>query len=62
MTKLLKTLVAQKNTILKEKKIDPTVDVDQLIKEATVSAKYIKEKSEQAKDGTLQMDGPIPGK
>ena len=54
--------MAQKNTILKEKKIDPTVNIEELIKTATVSAKYIKEKSEQAKDGTLQMDGPIPGK
>ena len=62
VTKLLKELVAQKNTILKEKKIDPTVNIEELIKTATVSAKYIKEKSEQAKDGTLQMDGPIPGK
>lgn len=62
VTKLLKTLVAQKNTILKEKKIDPNTDVEALIKTATVSAKYINEKSEQAKGGTLQMDAPIPGK
>lgn len=56
---LLKTLVAKKNTILKEKKIDPNTDIEALIKKANVSATYVSQKSEQAQSGTLQMDGPI---
>lgn len=59
VTGLLKTLVAKKNTILKDKKIDPETDVKALIQQANVSAAYVNEKSEQAQSGTLQMDGPI---
>jgi hypothetical protein len=59
VTTLLKDLVAKKNTILKEKKIDPNTDVEALIKKANVSAVYINKKSEQAQSGSLQMDGPI---
>lgn len=59
VTTLLKTIVAQKNTILKDKKIDPRIDITKLIKQAKVSAAYISQKSEQAQSGTLQMDGPI---
>jgi hypothetical protein len=59
VTTLLKTLVAKKNTILKEKKIDPTINVEELIKKANASAAYVSQKSEQAESGSLQMDGPI---
>ena len=59
VTTLLKTLVAKKNTILKEKKIDPDSDVKAIIQKANVSATYVKEKSEQAQDGSLKMDAPI---
>jgi hypothetical protein len=59
VTTLLKDLVAKKNTILKEKKIDPNTHVDTLIQKANVSATYINQKSEQAQSGSLQMDGPI---
>jgi hypothetical protein len=59
VTTLLKALVANKNTILKEKKIDPNTDVEALIKKANVSAVYVNQKSEQAQNGSLQMDGPI---
>jgi hypothetical protein len=56
---ILKQLVSQKNTLLKEKKIDPLIDILPLIKAATKSAAYINKKSEEAQNGTLQMDGPI---
>jgi hypothetical protein len=46
-------------TALKEKKIDPLLDIRPLIKAATKSAAYINKKSEEAQNGTLQMDGPI---
>ena len=59
VTTLLKALVAKKNTILKEKQIDPAVNVEALIQKANVSATYINKKSEQAQSGSLQMDGPI---
>jgi len=59
VTTLLKNLVAKKNTILKEKKIDLNTDVEALIKKANVSAAYVRQKSEQAESGSLQMDGPI---
>jgi len=59
VTALLKTLVANKTTILKSKKIDPTIDIKPLITQAKASAAYITQKSQQAQDGTLQMDGPI---
>ena len=59
ITKLLKDLVANKTTILKKKKIDPTIDIKPLLTQAKASAAYITKKSEQAQDGTLQMDGPI---
>jgi len=62
VTSLLKTLVSKKNTILKEKKIDPTIDIAPLIVKSNASAKYINVKSEQAKSGELEMDAPIPGK
>jgi hypothetical protein len=56
---ILKQLVSKKNTLLKEKKIDPLIDILPLIKAATKSAAYINKKSEEAQSGTLQMDGPI---
>ena len=56
---ILKQLVSRKNTALKEKKIDPLIDIRPLIKAATKSAAYINKKSEEAQSGTLQMDGPI---
>jgi len=56
---ILKQLVSQKNTLLKEKKIDPLIDIRPLIKAATKSAAYINKKSEQAQSGTLQMNAPI---
>lgn len=56
---ILKQLVSRKNTALKEKKIDPLIDIRPLIKAATKSAAYINKKSEQAQSGTLQMDAPI---
>jgi len=56
---LLKTLVAQKTSILLAKQIDPNLDILPLIKDATASAKYINEKSQQAQDGSLVMDAPI---
>jgi hypothetical protein len=56
---ILKQLVSRKNTALKEKKIDPLMDIRPLIKAATKSAAYINKKSEEAQSGTLQMDGPI---
>ena len=59
ITKLLKDLVANKNTVLKTKKIDPTIDIKPLLTQAKASAAYITKKSEQAQSGTLQMDGPI---
>jgi hypothetical protein len=59
VTTLLKALVANKNTILKEKKIDPNIDVKALIQKANRSATYVAQKSQQAQDGSLQMDGPI---
>ena len=59
VTTLLKALVANKNTILKEKKINPNTDVEALIKKANVSATYVTQKSEEAQGGTLQMDAPI---
>jgi len=59
VTTLLKKLVAQKNTILKEKKIDPNTNVESLIQKANVSAKYVEKKSEEAQSGSLEMDGPI---
>ena len=59
VTTLLKALVANKNTILKEKKINPNIDVEALIKKANISATYVNQKSEEAQSGSLQMDGPI---
>ncbi len=59
VTTLLKKLVAEKNTILKDKKIDPNTNVESLIQKANVSAKYVEKKSEEAQSGSLQMDGPI---
>jgi hypothetical protein len=59
ITLVLKQLVSKKNTLLKEKKIDPLIDILPLIKAATKSAAYINKKSEEAQSGTLQMDGPI---
>ncbi len=59
VTTLLKKLVAQKNTILKEKKIDPNTNVEVIIQKANVSAEYLEKKSEEAQSGSLQMDGPI---
>ena len=56
---ILKQLVSRKMTALKEKKIDPLLDIRPLIKAATKSAAYINKKSEEAQNGTLQMDGPI---
>ena len=56
---ILKQLVSQKNTLLKEKKIDPLIDIRPLIKAATKSAAYINKKSEEAQSGTLQMNAPI---
>jgi len=56
---LLKTLVAEKTSILLAKQIDPNLDILPLIKDATASAKYINEKSQQAQDGSLVMDAPI---
>jgi hypothetical protein len=56
---ILKQLVSQKNTLLKEKKIDPLIDILPLIKAATKSAAYINKKSEEAQSGTLQMNAPI---
>ena len=56
---ILKQLVSRKNTALKEKKIDPLIDILPLIKAATKSAAYINKKSEQAQSGTLQMNAPI---
>ena len=59
VTTLLKKLVAEKNTILKDKKIDPNTNVESLIQKANVSAKYVEKKSEEAQSGSLEMDGPI---
>ena len=56
---LLKTLVAQKTSVLLAKQIDPNLDILPLIKDALASAKYINEKSQQAQDGSLVMDAPI---
>jgi hypothetical protein len=56
---LLQKLVATKTTILKAKKIDPLIDINPLITQASASAKYIKEKSDAAQSGTLAMDTPI---
>jgi hypothetical protein len=56
---LLKTLVAQKTSVLLAKQIDPNLDILPLIKDALASAKYINEKSQQAQSGTLAMDAPI---
>jgi hypothetical protein len=56
---ILKQLVSRKNTALKEKKIDPLIDILPLIKAATKSAAYINKKSEEAQSGTLQMNAPI---
>ena len=56
---LLQKLVATKTTILKAKKIDPLIDINPLITQASASAAYIKQKSEAAQNGTLSMDAPI---
>ena len=59
VTKLLKDMVGNKTTILKSKKIDPQIDIKPILAKANESAKYIKSKTEQAQDGSLQMDAPI---
>jgi len=59
VTTLLKKLVANKTTILKSKQIDPAINIKPLITQAKASAVYITQKSQQAQDGSLQMDGPI---
>jgi hypothetical protein len=56
---LLQKLVATKNIILKAKKIDPLIDINPLITQASASAAYIKQKSDAAQSGTLAMDSPI---
>jgi hypothetical protein len=59
VTKLLKDIVAKKTTILKAKQIDPLIDIKPLLTQAKASAEYVTKKSEQAQNGTLQMDAPI---
>ena len=59
VTKLLKDLVGNKTTILKSKKLDPLLDIKPLITQAKASAAYLSQKSEQAQNGDLQMEGEI---
>jgi hypothetical protein len=59
ITDLLKKLVSEKNTILKSKQIDPTININPLIAEANKSLLYIDKKSQQAQDGTLAIEEPI---
>jgi len=56
VTELLKKLVASRNTILRDRKIDPLLDLQPIIKEAKASADYITQKANEAQSGTLAMD------
>ncbi len=60
VTKLLKELVATKTKVLRDKGIDPTIDVAPLIAEANKSGSYLKQQGAAAEQGTLSMDSPVP--
>ena len=53
ITTLLKTLVANKITILKSNNIDPSIDIAPLIAQAKKSAEFLNKKRIQAESGTL---------
>lgn len=59
VTELLKDIVANKSTLLKEKKIDPKIDILPLIQKAKESLRYITKKGDEAQNGTIAMDAPI---
>jgi hypothetical protein len=59
VTELLKDIVANKSTLLKEKKIDPKINIMPLIAKAKQSLAYISKKGEEAQNGTIEMDAPI---
>jgi len=53
-TEILKSLVAKKTSTLTAKKIDPTIDIGPIIKEANGYAAELKKYTQQAQDGTLK--------
>jgi hypothetical protein len=53
VTTLLKTLVANKITILKSNNIDPAIDIEALIAQAKKSAEFLKKKRAQVESGSL---------
>ena len=55
-TEILKSLVAKKTSTLTAKKIDPTLDIGPIIKEASGYAAQLKKYTQQAQDGTLKTD------
>jgi hypothetical protein len=61
VTKLLKELVATKTKVLRDKGIDPTIDILPLIEQATKSGEYLKKQGAAAEKGTLSMTAPAPG-
>lgn len=58
----LKTIVAKKNSILKNNKIEVTTDVSELVKEAQKYADYLNTKAKEAESGTLIDSINIPEK
>jgi hypothetical protein len=58
VTLLLKTLVAQKNQILKENNIDPTTKISTLLQSAKTNQAYLEKQGKAAEEGTLEVNLP----
>jgi len=56
VTELLKTLVATKDTTLKAKGVDPTIDIRPLIEQANKAAAALDVRKQQVEAGTLRLE------
>ena len=55
---LLKTIVAKKTSLLKEKKIDPALDIGTVLQKAKRSQAYLQKQEKAADEGTLSVNIP----
>jgi hypothetical protein len=55
---LLKTIVAKKTSILKDKKIDPALNIGPILQKALRSQEYLKQQEKAADEGTIKVDMP----
>lgn len=55
---LLKTIVEKKTSLLKEKKIDPAINIESVLQKAKRSQAYLEKQEKAADEGTLSVNIP----